>query len=107
MVLLSLLLPNYLVQGGAYVYKVLVWGFMTIVIALYARILSPERVRGWMRETLWFVWMIFPSLLRGVFVVGVIGKILPQRWIETWLGGDGVVASFLTTLIGSIGFLPP
>lgn len=105
LVLLSLLLPNYLVRGGAYVYKVLVWGLMTIAVALYARrILSPERIREWMRETLWFVRMIFPLLLGGVFVVGVIGKILPQRWIETWLGGNGVVASFLATLIGSISY---
>lgn len=105
LVLLSLLLPNYLVRGGAYVYKVLVWGLMTIVVALYARrILAPERIREWIRETLWFVRMIFPLLLGGVFVVGVIGKILPQRWIETWLGGNGVLASFLATLIGSISY---
>jgi uncharacterized membrane protein YraQ (UPF0718 family) len=39
-----------------------------------------------------------------VFVVGVIGKILPATWVENWLGGNGVLASFLATLIGSISY---
>ncbi len=105
LVLLSLLLPNYLVRGGAYGWKVLVWGVMTLIVVLYARkILSSERIREWLRETLFFVRIIFPLLLGGVFVVGVIGKVLPERWITTWLGGNGVLASFLATLIGSVSY---
>ncbi|MEN3186068.1 MAG: permease [Atribacterota bacterium] len=105
LVLLSLLLPNYLVRSGAYIYKVLVWGAMTVVVALYAwKTVASERIREWIRETFFFVRMIFPLLLGGVFVVGVIGKILPERWIETWLGGNGVLASFLATIIGSISY---
>mgnify|MGYP001134316740 CR=1 FL=1 len=105
LVLLSLLLPNYLVRGGAYIYKVLVWGVLTLAVAFYARrVLSGERIREWLRETLFFVRMIFPLLLGGVFVVGVIGKILPATWVENWLGGNGVLASFLATLIGSISY---
>lgn len=105
LVLLSLLLPNYLVRGGAYGYKVLVWGVVTLVFAWYARkVLSPERIREWIWESLYFVRIIFPLLLLGVFVVGVIGKILPERWIATWLGGNGILASFLATLIGSVSY---
>jgi uncharacterized membrane protein YraQ (UPF0718 family) len=105
LVLLSLLLPNYLVRGGAYIYKVLVWGVLTLAVAFYARrILSKERIGEWLRETLFFVRIIFPLLLGGVFVVGVIGKILPATWVENWLGGNGVLASFLATLIGSISY---
>ncbi len=48
--------------------------------------------------------IIFPLLLAGVFVVGVIGKLLPQSWIQTWLGGNGLLASFLATMIGSISY---
>lgn len=35
-----------------------------------------------------------------MFVVGIIGKLLPQQWVENWLGGTGVFASFLATVIG-------
>lgn len=48
--------------------------------------------------------IIFPLLLVGVFIVGIIGKLLPQQWIETWLGGNGLRASFLATMIGSISY---
>jgi hypothetical protein len=34
--------------------------------------------------------------------VGIIGKLLPQQWVENWLGGTGVFASFLATVIGQI-----
>ncbi|MEK7408240.1 MAG: permease [Acidobacteriota bacterium] len=49
-----------------------------IAAALYAvRVLPKDGVRAWLRETWWFVRIIFPLLLLGVFIVGVIGKILP------------------------------
>ena len=105
LILLSLLLPNYLVSGGAYGYKVLVWASVTLVMVVYAvKILPKEKIRSWLRETWWFVRIIFPLLLIGVFIVGIIGKILPEDWIKSWLGGNGVLASFLATMIGAISY---
>lgn len=105
LVFLSLLLPNYLIRQGAYIYKVLVWGVLTTFLALYVwKFLPNDQIKEWLRETLWFVRIIFPFLLGGVFAVGVIGKILPEQWIKNWLGGNGVLASFLATLIGSISY---
>lgn len=105
LVLLSLLLPNYLVRSGPYLSKVLLWGVLTLVFAIYAKLaLSPKLVREWLRETLWFVRLIFPLLLLGVFIVGVIGKLLPETWIRTWLGGNGLRSSFLATLIGALSY---
>lgn len=105
LVLLSLLLPNYLVRSGPYLHKVLLWAFLTLGFALYARYtLPPKAIREWIRETLWFVRLIFPLLLLGVFIVGVVGKLLPETWIRTWLGGNGVRSSFLATLIGAISY---
>ena len=48
--------------------------------------------------------MIFPLLLAGVFIVGIIGAVLPQEWIETWLGGAGLRQSFFATLIGAVTY---
>src|SRR4030043_138714 len=58
----------------------------------------------WNRESWWFVRVIFPYLLIGVFVVGIIGVLLPEQWVRTWLGGNGVLPSFLATLIGAITY---
>ena len=105
LILLSLLAPNYVVRTGSYLHKVLVWAAFTAVTALYAVRSEPrEWLEQWLRETWWFVKIIFPLLLLGVFLVGVIGKLLPEDWIKTWLGGNGVVASFLATMIGAISY---
>lgn len=105
LILLSLLLPNYLVLTGAYIYKVAVWGAVTVIIALYALKKLPENdIRNWLRETWWFIKLIFPLLLGGVFLVGVIGKLLPEQWIETWLGGNSIQASFFATMIGAVSY---
>ena len=101
LIVATLLAPNYLVQKGPYLHKVYVWAAGMIVTAIYAFKAKPlDELRQWMRETWWFVRIIFPLLLGGVFAVGVIGKLLPPQWVETWLGGNGLLASFLATLIG-------
>ena len=62
--------------------KVIVWAAVTVVMAIYAvKVLLLDKLKGWMRETWWFVRIIFPLLLVGVFFVGIIGKILPEEWI--------------------------
>lgn len=105
LVLLSLLLPNYLIRSGPYLHKVLLWAILTAVFAIYARFMLPrEVIQEWIRETLWFVRLIFPLLLLGVFIVGVVGKFLPETWIRMWLGGNSVRSSFLATLIGAMSY---
>lgn len=105
LLVISLLAPNYLVQKGPYWAKVLVWGIATILVFSYAFWAKPtEELKRWMGETWWFVRLIFPLLLVGVFAVGVIGKLLPQEWVRSALGGSSLSASFLATLIGSVSY---
>ncbi len=105
LLVLSLLAPNYLVPQGPYGRKVLVWAAGTALVAAYALWKKPRaEIRHWLGETWWFVRIIFPLLLLGVFIVGVIGAALPRSWIETYLGGSGILASFLATMLGSISY---
>jgi uncharacterized protein len=105
LILMSLLLPNYLVTSGPYLLKVGVWAVLTAIMLGYAlAMFSRERLRDWLMESWWFVRIIFPLLLAGVFLVGVIGGILPEEWISEWLGGNGLLASFLATLIGAVTY---
>jgi len=93
------------VSQGPYWQKVVVWAVGLIVVATYAlKALNRERIRAWLKETWWFVRIIFPLLLAGVFIVGVIGVLLPREWIETWLGGAGLRQSFLATMIGAVTY---
>lgn len=105
LIVISLLSPNYIGQTGPYWQKVIIWGIATIVLFGYAlKMFSKDEIKSWLRETWWFVRIILPLLLAGVFAVGVIGKLLPEDWIRSWLGGNGVTASFLATMIGAISY---
>jgi hypothetical protein len=105
LILLSLLVPNYLGAGVSYGQKVGVWALLTALVAGYALALfRREALLGWLRETWWFVRIILPLLLAGVFLVGVIGTLLPEPWIRDWLGGNSLRASFLATVIGSVSY---
>jgi len=74
----------------------------TIVTAIYVwKTKNRDDIKAWMMETWWFVRVIFPFLLGGVFIVGVIGAVLPEAWIERFLGGEGLRQSFLATMIGA------
>jgi uncharacterized membrane protein YraQ (UPF0718 family) len=100
-----LLAPNYIVTQGPYWQKVVVWAVGLIIVAAYAwKTLDRDRIKTWLGETWWFVRIIFPLLLVGVFIVGIIGAVLPQQWIETWLGGAGLRQSFLATMIGAVTY---
>lgn len=100
-----LLAPNYIVTQGPYWQKVIVWAVGLIVVGLYAwKAIDNEKIKDWLKETWWFVRIIFPLLLVGVFIVGIIGTVLPEEWIETWLGGAGLRQSFLATMIGAVTY---
>ena len=105
LLVLWLLAPNYLIIGGPYWQKIVVWAIGLLVVALYAwRVVGRDRIADWMRETLWFVRQIFPLLLIGVFIVGIVGTLLRPEWVEAAVGGEGIRQSFVATLIGAISY---
>jgi len=105
LLVVSLLAPNYLVQEGPYSRKILVWLAATVALGGYALWAKTwVDIRRWMEETWWFVRIIFPLLLLGVFTVGIIGEVLPKSWIEGYMGGNGLLASFFATLLGSVSY---
>ncbi len=105
LLVISLLAPNYLVQGGPYSRKIIVWAAATVLVTAYAKWKKTDQeIRRWLDETWWFVRIIFPLLLVGVFIVGIIGAALPRSWIEGYLGGSRLMASFFATMLGSISY---
>ena len=103
LIVITLLSPNYLIQKGPYLHKVIIWLVASLVMFFFAFKVKPvDEIKTWLKETWWFVRIIFPLLLLGVFIVGIIGKLLPQEVIQKWLGGSGIRASFLATVLGQI-----
>ncbi|CUS77096.1 hypothetical protein JGI7_01321 [Candidatus Kryptonium thompsonii] len=105
LILLSLLAPNYLGAGRTYLQKVLIWLILTLIMVLYAVFkISKEKTKAWLFETWFFVRLIFPFLLVGVFIVGVIGSLIPKIWVERWLGGNSLSSSFFATMLGAVSY---
>ncbi len=105
LLVVALLAPNYLIRHGPYLHKIYVWLIgMAVVFATAFLTKKKEEIRSWLQESWWFVKIIFPLLLVGVFIVGVIGQIIPQKFIENWLAGRGLFPSFLATLIGALSY---
>ncbi|MEM4576128.1 MAG: permease [Candidatus Nezhaarchaeales archaeon] len=107
----TLLLPNYLgtlLNGDkllVYGYKLLIFAVSFVVTMSYAlKFIERERVGAWLHETLWFVRMIFPLLLIGAFIIGVVSKLLPEWWIREWLGGNGLLQTFIACFIGALSY---
>jgi len=105
LIVIDLLAPNYVIRTGPYWQKVVVWAAGMVIVALYAwRTKTAEEIRHWLGETWWFVRIILPLLLVGVFIVGVIGALLPQSLVERLVGGNSLRASFIATLVGAISY---
>jgi hypothetical protein len=105
LIVIDLLAPNYVIRTGPYWQKVVVWAVGMVIVALYAwRTKTAEEIRHWLGETWWFVRIILPLLLAGVFIVGVIGALLPQSLVERLVGGNSLRASFIATLVGAISY---
>ena len=108
---LGAVLPNYLnINPGEdklliYGYKLLIFAVLFVITMSYAfKFIGRNHVSVWMHETLWFVRIIFPLLLVGVFVIGVVSKLLPEHWIREWLGGNGLLQTFIACIIGALSY---
>jgi uncharacterized protein len=72
-----------------------------LIIILVIGFKKPE-LKDWMKETGKLTWQIFPILLAGVFIAGVIKYFLPQSVVETWVGGNSIRANFLASIFGAL-----
>ncbi|SFR11111.1 permease [Desulfoscipio geothermicus] len=85
------------------------WSKIAIIMALLsflAVVLTQwydgDEVKEWLTETWKFVKLIFPILLVGVFVAGVLKAVIPQHWIEVSVGGNSLSANLLASVFGAL-----
>lgn len=71
-----------------------------------ARYLSREELADWLYETWRFVKQIFPLLLVGVFVAGMVRSIVPEDWIRALAGENTIWANALAVFFGVFMYFP-
>lgn len=86
-----------------------IWGLLALILLVYfeqRRWFTRQQVANWLSETLTFAKTIFPLLLIGIFVAGVIGAALPANFLEANLGQNTVYANLIAVLFGVFMYFP-
>ena len=68
--------------------------------------LTEDELRDWLWESWRFVKQIFPLLLLGVFLVGVIRVLIRPQWIEALAGSNSVLGNLTGVAFGVFMYFP-
>ncbi len=100
-ILFFLSLLGILVFGAAQM-----WIYAGISLAVLITILvigyKKEEIKDWLKETGRLAWQIFPILLAGVFIAGIIQYFLPQQVVENWVGGNSLRSNLVASNFGAL-----
>jgi len=64
--------------------------------------MTGEERREWMSNSWGFAKLLVPLLFGGVFVVGFISALLPEREIGLLVGDNGLASNFVASLVGAL-----
>jgi uncharacterized membrane protein YraQ (UPF0718 family) len=79
---------------------------LAVLYWMARRHLAPEAVRDWLWESWRFVKQIFPLLVIGVFVVGMIRVLIRPEWIEMLAGANTVLGNLAGVTFGVFMYFP-
>jgi hypothetical protein len=80
-------------------------GLMGLAVVLMAwRWFERDEIRAWMGNTWDFAKMIVPLLYGGVFVVGFITVLLPEKQVAQWVGDNSLTANLAASVIGAFWY---
>jgi uncharacterized membrane protein YraQ (UPF0718 family) len=68
--------------------------------------LSEDELRDWLWESWRFVKQIFPLLVIGVFVVGMLRTVIRPEWIEALAGSNSVTGNLAGVAFGVFMYFP-
>ncbi len=82
-------------------------GLAILVLGFIARTrLEAREIQEWLWESWRFVRQIFPLLVAGVFVVGVIRQIIRPEWIEALAGRNTLTGNLAGVAFGVFMYFP-
>ncbi len=79
---------------------------LAALYALARRRLSADELRDWLWESWRFVKQIFPLLVIGVFIVGMLRVLIRPEWIERLAGSNSVVGNLAGVAFGVFMYFP-
>ena len=113
LIALTLLLAALAIQATPTGLRIGVTGkFFGVALALVAlrhiagRHMSEDELRDWLWESWRFVKQIFPLLVMGVFIVGMIRVLIRPEWIESLAGANTVLGNLAGVAFGVFMYFP-
>lgn len=79
---------------------------LTSITVVALRYLTREELAEWLAETWRFVKQIFPLLIVGVFMAGMVRGMVPEAWIKAIAGENTLAANALGVLFGVFMYFP-
>jgi uncharacterized membrane protein YraQ (UPF0718 family) len=87
--------------------KAITVGALIIAVVLLMRVYyQPEERNAFLGETWWLTKRIFPLLVVGTFITGIIGYFLPVEWIRSLFGTSNLLSCFVASVIGALLYMP-
>ena len=78
-------------------------GVMGLLVAAMAwRWFTREEIKEWMDNTWGFAKMLVPLLFGGVFLVGFIGALLPDKQVAMLVGDNSLFSNFFASVVGAL-----
>ena len=80
-------------------------GLCALVVFIMAwRWFAKDDLRLWMSNTWGFTKMLVPLLYGGVFVVGFISVLLPEKQVAQWVGDNSLRSNLVASVIGAFWY---
>ena len=80
-------------------------GLMGLAVVIMAwRWFERDEIREWMHNTWEFTKLLVPLLYGGVFVVGFVSVLLPEKQVAQWVGDNSFRANLVASVIGTFWY---
>ena len=81
-------------------------GLITFLLVQLKVNFKKEEIKYWLKETYMFFRTIFPLLLVGVFVAGVLTELIPENYLANYVGSNTITANLGAVLFGVFMYFP-
>ena len=74
------------------------------VLLMAWRWFERDEIREWMLNTWQFTKLLVPLLFGGVFVVGFVSVLLPEKQVANWVGDNSLRSNLVASVIGTFWY---
>ena len=81
-------------------------GLIALLLVQLKLNLKKYEIKGWLKDTYMFFKIIFPLLLAGVFIAGVLTALIPENFLAKYVGSNTITANLGAVLFGVFMYFP-